>query len=386
MYLMDLIGMSYTGDLYSGFKRLDRGILLVLFPIIFSMIQFPKKNVILILRFFVWMVIVFCAFGLLSYATIVPELTMDMIYKDSKQYSHLLMMWPAHPHPSYLSTILLMAVPVTFYLRFDTHKTLCNSVTSLCNSVKQSNYTESHREATENHTRAAQSASRAKIKNIEFLLGILLPIVFTILGGARVGMMIAPVLLFLGYVFYCKFKPVLKWGLLVAGIAVVGFLLHSFPNADDRFNDTPRMDLRKTAISAIKEKPVFGWGTGSSKSLIHSKERAHSLGIETSYDFNQFHNQYLEDMVQFGILGILIILVLFGWVLWVGIREKNFLLLSLLIIYTLFCWTESVFYVSKGIVPFAFWLCFLMSATLSDSDTCSEREIVNSAYFSHTSF
>jgi O-antigen ligase len=202
---------------------------------------------------------------------------------------------------------------------------------------------------------------KSKIKNIEVCLGVLLPIAFTVLCGARVGMVIAPVLLGLAYLFYCKFKPVLKWGLLVAGIAAAGILFHHFPNMDDRFHDPIRVDLQKTAISAIREKPVFGWGTGSAKSLIHSEERAHGLGIETPYDISQFHNQYLEDMVQFGIPGILILLLLFGWMLWTGVREKNFLLLSLFIIYALFCCTETALFGAKGAVSLTFWLCFLMN-------------------------
>ena len=363
MYLMDLIGLSYTGDFYSGFKRLDRGILLVIFPLIFSMVQFKQKNVILLLRFFVWLVIAFCTFGLLSYATIVPELTWDMIFKDSKQYASFLMMWPAHLHPSYLSTIVLMAVPVVLYL----------------NSFQFSVFSFQFRVFSFKF-----SVSSSKFKIMETILGISLPIVFTILAGARVGMVITPVLLLLGYLFYCKFKPVIKWGLVVAGIAAGGILIHLFPKADDRFVDPIRMDLRRIAISAIKEKPFFGWGTGYSKTLIHSEERAHSLGIETPYDFNQFHNQYLEDMVQFGIPGILILLVLFGWMLWIGIREKNFLLLSLLTIYTLFCWTESALYVSKGVLPFSFWLCFLMSNrkwTTNDADLTDIRRFQKSVFY-----
>ena len=138
-------------------------------------------------------------------------------------------------------------------------------------------------------------------------------------------------------------------------------MFHLFPKAVVLFVDPIRVDLRKTAISAIKEKPVFGWGTGYVTPLIQSEERAQSLRIETPYLFNQFHNQYLEDMVQFGIMGILILLVLFGWMLWVGVRERNYLVLSLLVIYTLFCWTETVFFVAKGVIPFTFWFCFLMS-------------------------
>ena len=332
IYLMNIIGLLYVDDFKLGVRRLDAILPFVIFPVIFSMIQFTKKNTILLLRFFVWMAITFCAFGLLSYATIVPELTWNMIFADSKLYASLLMMWPAHPHPSYLSTILLMAVPVALYLRFHDGK---------------------------------------QITVVEMLLGIFLPIVFTILGGARVGMMIAPILLGLGYFFYCRFKPGLKWGLVVAGIAVIGMLLHLFPKADDRFVDPIRMDLRKTAISAIKEKPVFGWGTGYARPLIHSEERAHSLGIETPHDLSSFHNQYLEDMVQFGIWGIVILVILFGWILWIGIREKNYLLLSLLTIYLLFCWTESALFISKGVIPFTFWLCFLMT---NQTSLCSNNK------------
>ena len=332
MYLMNVIGLSYTGDLEQGVKRLDTTIVLVLFPIVFSMIQFTQKNVVLLLRFFVWSVIAFCVFGLLSYITIIQEFTFDMAFKDSKLYAPLLMMWPSHWHPSMASTILLMATPITIYLYY-----------SKIQRFKDS------------------KIQNSKFKIIETFLGVLLPIAFTVLSGARVGMVIVPALLGLGYLFYCKFKPALKWGLVVAGIIATIIVLNLFPNANDRFTDPIRTDLQKIAISAIKEKPVFGWGTGSAKSLIHSEERSHDSGIETVYDFNQFHNQYLEDMVQFGIAGILILLVLFGWILWIGVSEKNYLLLSLLIIYGLCCYTETPLFGSKGVIPFTFWLCFLMS-------------------------
>jgi len=42
------------------------------------------------------------------------------------------------------------------------------------------------------------------------------------------------------------------------------------------------------------------------------------------------------------------------------IKEKNILLLSLFVIYALFCWTETALFIPKGVVPFAFWICFFM--------------------------
>ncbi|MDR2886905.1 MAG: O-antigen ligase family protein, partial [Bacteroidales bacterium] len=283
LYAMNVAGLLYTGDWERGLARLDSTVPLVAFPVVFSMIQFSQKNVMLLLRFFVWSVMAFCTFGLLSYAAIVPELTWDMIFADSKLYAPLLTMWPAHWHPSFDSTIIMMAAPVAIYLRYRNEK---------------------------------------QISFVEMLPGVVLPVVFTVLAGARVGMVAAPVLLGLAYVFYCKFKPVFKWGLVAVGMVVVGILLHQFPKADDRFVDPVRSDLRKTAVSAIGEKPVFGWGTGNVAKIIQSEERAHRLGFDEPVPLVQFHNQYLEDMVQFGIPGILVLLLLFGWLLWLGVRRK----------------------------------------------------------------
>ena len=337
MYLMNVIGLIYTEDLKMGLRRLDTNITLIFFPVIFSMTQVSQKNVRLILRFFMWSVMAFCAFGLLSYAAFVKEFTYDMIFTESKIYAPLMMMWPVHPHPSYLSTIVLMAVPVALFLRFQNEK---------------------------------------HITVPEMLLGILLPIIFTVLTGARVGIVLTPVLLGLGYLFYCRFKPLVKYGLVVLGIAVVGLLVFKYPNTDERFSDPIRVDLRRTAISAIKEKPVFGWGTGYVLPLIQSEERAHSLGIETPYDLNSLHNQYLEEMTQFGIPGILILLTLFGWMLWLGLRQTDYLLLSLLVIYMVFCCTETALSIAKGVVTFSFWISFLLTNSpatkLSDNNMCNK--------------
>ncbi|MDR2036287.1 MAG: O-antigen ligase family protein [Bacteroidales bacterium] len=215
-----------------------------------------------------------------------------------------------------------MAIPIAFYLRFQDKK---------------------------------------EITIVELCLGVLLPVIFTVLTGARIGLVIIPFLLFFAYFFYCRLKPILKWGLVGLGVIILCLFIYKFPKVDDRFQDPIRKDLRTIAVEAIKEKPILGWGTRYVSPLIRSEDTKELLGIETPYSFNQFHNQYLENMVQFGIPGILILLLLFGWMLYLSIRYKDYLLLSLLTIYVLFFWTESALFTFKGIVPFTFWLCFLVA-------------------------
>ncbi|MDR1672796.1 MAG: O-antigen ligase family protein [Bacteroidales bacterium] len=320
-YLINVAGLLYTGDLYLGVKRLDNTLPFLLFPPLFCMTLFSRENVWLLLRFFVWTVIAFCGFELLSYAVIMPEINAEMLYKDSKLYCQWLSMWPAHWHLSFDSTIALMAIPAALFLRFQ---------------------------------------AKPRITVIEMLLGVLLPVIFTVLGGARVGMVAVPFLLGLAYVFYCRFKPVLKWGLATVGIVSALLLYHRFPQVDDRFEDVPRKYMRSIAMEAIKEKPVFGWGTGYVSPLIQSPELAQRVGLDVPYTTNQFHNQYLENVVQFGISGALLLLALIGGLLYLGIRRKDYLLLSFLTIYLLFFWTETVLVSTKGVMPLAFWACFLL--------------------------
>jgi O-antigen ligase len=321
-YLINVICLLYTDDLYLGVKRLDSNIPLIFFPVLFGIIQFSGKHVLLLLRFFVWVCIAFCGCSLLSYAAVIPDFDWDMALRDHKQYFPLLTMWPAHWQPSFDSTILLMAIPAVLFLRFQGKKHV--SVVELC-------------------------------------LGVLFPVLFTLLTGARVGIVIVPCLLGLAYLFYCKLKPVFKWGLMLAGIVVAVWCIHKFPQADEQFEDPIREDLRTLATDAIREKPLFGWGTGYVAPLIQAEETAQRLGREAPYPFNQFHNQYLETMVQFGIPGALLLLALIGWILYLAVRGKDYLLLSFITVYILFFWTETVLANSKGVVPFAFWLCFLMA-------------------------
>jgi O-antigen ligase len=180
--------------------------------------------------------------------------------------------------------------------------------------------------------------------------------------GARIGVAVFPVLLGLGYLFYCKFRPIFKWGLAAMGIAGLCVVLHLLPpDIKNRYNDQIRVDLRNTAISAIKEKPVLGWGTWQQQNLITCEERAQNLGIETSYNQRHFHNLYLDKMVQFGIIGLSVLLFLIFWILWVAIREKHFLLLSFILIYIMAFYFEVVLYSARWVVAFMFWFCFLIA-------------------------
>lgn len=322
LYFLKFLGAIRVGYLDFPTMRFDTAIPLILFPILFCMVQLSKKNVVLLLRFFVWIVIAVSTYGLLSYVTTVPEFSWQAILLDGKRYSRFFMVFPITWQPSALSITLLMALPVSFYLRYHDGK---------------------------------------QITFVEMLLGVLLPIIVLFTVGARIGVAVFPILLGLGYLFYCKFRPIFKWGLAAVGVAALcaAFFLIP-PEIKNRFSDHVRGDLRKTAISAIKEKPVLGWGTWQQRSLLVCEERAEKLGI-TPWRQWHFHNLYLDVMVQYGIVGISVLLLLIFWILWIAVRKKHFLLLSFMVMYLIAFYFETVLYSSRWVVTFMFWFCFLVA-------------------------
>jgi len=323
MYLLKIMGVINVGYLDFPTQRFDTAIPMLLFPILFSMVQLSKRNVILVLRFFLWIVIAVCVYGLLSYAITVYNFSLKAALLDGKSYSRFFIVWPITWQPSALSIMMLMALPVSFYLRYHDGK---------------------------------------QITLVEMLLAVSLPILVTFMVGARIGVAVFPVLLGLSYLFYCKFKPIFKWSLVAIGAVAMSVTVLSLPSdIRERYSDQIRIDLRNTAISAIKEKPIFGWGTWQQRDLILCEERAQSLGIDKPHSQWHFHNLYLDTMVQFGIVGILVLMWLIFGIFWIATSKRHFLLLSFAMMYIMAFFFENVLHSSRWIVTFMFWFCFLIA-------------------------
>ncbi|GHT75528.1 hypothetical protein FACS189456_7300 [Bacteroidia bacterium] len=89
------------------------------------------------------------------------------------------------------------------------------------------------------------------------------------------------------------------------------------------------------------------------------------------YTFNHFHNQILDEVVQFGFLGAIPLGALFIYLAVLAFRRRDYLLFAFLGIYLPFCCVESPLMTIKGIIPMMFWLCLIVS-------TQKERQQINS--------
>ena len=123
-----------------------------------------------------------------------------------------------------------------------------------------------------------------------------------------------------------------------------------------------RLAKWECALEVINENLPFGVGAGSTQQTLNEKykHKGFDLGYEKQFST---HNQFLNVLVETGIIGIIVfvLLIISGFIH--SIKEKNYSLFALMLILFLSSVTDSVLIVNKGIVFFAFFLTQLSETT-----------------------
>jgi O-antigen ligase len=121
---------------------------------------------------------------------------------------------------------------------------------------------------------------------------------------------------------------------------------------------TARILLWETSIELIKEKPIFGFGTGDIKDVLRARNYEKGYTGVADADYNA-HNQFLNSWIAIGVLGTLCLLLVFLTLF----NQPNsahllFTRYTTIIFFFMFL-TESFLEVQSGILPFAFLVSIL---------------------------
>lgn len=123
----------------------------------------------------------------------------------------------------------------------------------------------------------------------------------------------------------------------------------------------PRIVLWQKSIEAIKEKPLFGWGTGAEPCILEQYGHKHP------------HNQWLLDGIRFGAVGILVL----AWLFFVGFRlsykSKNGLLAMFMILAFCFSLTDRNLDFKIGIIFFGLMYGLLVAFSQYTAPRHQER-------------
>ena len=109
-----------------------------------------------------------------------------------------------------------------------------------------------------------------------------------------------------------------------------------------------RMSRWIISAELFKEKPLLGHGTASARPMLYEiyEQKGMEVSLKQQYDS---HNQYLAYAIQYGVIGLGLLIIYFGSNLFYSIKTKNFLLFTFVIILAMLCMTENYLIRNMGI-------------------------------------
>jgi O-antigen ligase len=113
-----------------------------------------------------------------------------------------------------------------------------------------------------------------------------------------------------------------------------------------------RLKIWNSSIHVIQNNWLTGVGTGDAKKELIKTYQPKGYIHCFKYRYNS-HNQFLESMIQLGILGLFTLLFLILTPLYQSIKEKNYLLLGFLILIIGYAFIESMLSRLAGVAFFA---------------------------------
>ncbi|WP_299212995.1 O-antigen ligase family protein [uncultured Aquimarina sp.] len=118
----------------------------------------------------------------------------------------------------------------------------------------------------------------------------------------------------------------------------------------------------KCSIENIKNTGFWGHGINNSRSLLRDcyKDIAGENSVPYLEKYNS-HNLFLQTTMDLGFVGLGILLLIYFYVLYVGITHRDYLTISYFIVIFIFGLTESFLNRQWGIIFFALFTPFLLN-------------------------
>jgi O-antigen ligase len=158
-------------------------------------------------------------------------------------------------------------------------------------------------------------------------------------------------------------------------ITIIGALSFSLPVTRERFEmlyegsysfstfSIDRFIIWSTAMGEILREPqgyLFGKGTGSSEATMGRAYDRARINWEFEKKVNT-HNQYLNFLMEFGFVGLMIILIWFVIVMKQSLQQSNYLGFALMAFFAASMFFENYLNRQKGVVFFSLFFCLYIA-------------------------
>jgi O-antigen ligase len=341
-YLWQAAGLIYTTDLKMGFLNLFSRFSLILYPLV---LIFPgemiRKRIKLLLRTFVIgtsLFLLICYFYALSRSL---DMTAGSLSFNPHPadfpwlnyfYSSLLTL---DQHPSYIAMYAILSLFICFESSFDT-------------------------------------SLKFKYRIIWLLVGFFLLISQYFLSS-RAGLLTC--LLLVPAYFILKFRQLSKgkyaWVVIILLLAAILPVVLKNQRVDYLYGrisgnqtgyvrkEDPRLIIWQSAFNVAKKKILLGVGIGDVRDELVLEYK--NIGEEkmAAEKFNA-HNQFLETLVENGIIGLILFGSIFIKMLQIAFSEKNLLYLMFILLTFIFFIFETVLYRLAGVTFFSIFSVLLV--------------------------
>lgn len=343
LLLWQIIGLIQADSLSVGIERIYKRVSILLFPLVLfrpsSKIKIKIKLLLKIFAVSLILYFIYCLFSALHNSISFNNGKIifnqyDELYTYESYFTGLRLV--SGEHPSYIAMYSLLALLVSADNILDSGQSFKNKVFW---SIAAMGY-----------------------------------IVFIVLLSSRAGILAGMIILPL-FIFFRinKNKNSILIFLAVSSCIIAFFIILAMNNSrimyslEDASNNKIRSvlseDIRVTiwrsAWVVIKANPIAGVGTGNAS--LELKKEFISLGYSQGFyeDLNA-HNQFLEILLENGLIGLIIFLGLIGYLLYVSISENNYFLLAFSLMIIIFFVFESMLNRIAGVMFFPLFTFLLL--------------------------
>jgi O-antigen ligase len=337
-----LIGIIYSENRTEGWGNIIIRLSLFLFPLVLvspgEMIQRKVKALLRIFAISTFVYIIFC-FGYAFYRSIHIQngiWTFNSLYSPNDGLNYFFGSdFAVFQHPSYLSIYILFSVFIAFESCFD--------------------------------------YSIRKMQKVVWLVISLILLTSIYFLSSRAGML--SVFILVPFYFLLRVRKIREYPfawifilLMIAILIPVVLITQRTSNHNKGFfkkslTETARQDGRliiwKAALEISRKNLIFGVGTGAATdALVAEYER---LGKEKMADVRlNAHNQFLEIILENGIISLILFLSIFATMFYIAIKENKIIYLVFILMLLLFFLFESILNRLGGVSFFALFAFLLM--------------------------
>ncbi len=124
----------------------------------------------------------------------------------------------------------------------------------------------------------------------------------------------------------------------------------------------------------IETNYIWGIGSGRKQETFNEAYKKHNLDIAAKGNYNA-HNQFLETLIYNGIIGIILLFLIYMISFFKSIKSRNILGINMCFMFFSVSLTESIFEIQKGLWLFSsiFWIYFFINQNKTSESNYNEE-------------